>query len=119
MSVSTGGGVSNQRLVEECHLLGCRYLEYLEPSGYCVSFYGWLLHASPLNPVEEDILRRRDIMQLNGSAKGSGSEPQGVPLSPSPGAPFDDYGEAEREEFLTELPLQRLDPATPFFIPEV
>ena len=48
-------------------------------------------------------------MQLNGSAKGSGSEPQVVPLRPSPGAPFDDYGETEREEFLPEFPLQRLD----------
>jgi hypothetical protein len=58
-------------------------------------------------------------MQLNGSAKGSGSEPQSIPLAPSPGAPFDDYCKAAREEFLTELPLQRLDLPAPFFIPDV
>src|ERR1700676_5033941 len=116
---STGGEVCNQRLVEECHLLGCRCLEYLEPSGHCVSFYGWLFHATVLNPVEEDIRRRRDIMQLNGCAKGSGSKPQGIPLGPSPGAPFDDYSKAECEEFLTQLPLQRLDLAAPFFVPDV
>jgi hypothetical protein len=44
-------------------------------------------------------------MQLNASAKRSGSEPQDVPLGPSASAPFDDYGETEREEFLTEFPL--------------
>lgn len=119
MSVPTGGGVCNQRLVEEGHLLGCRCLEYLEPSGHCVSFYGWLLHGAALNPVEEDIRRRRDIVQLNGGPKGSCSEPQGIPLGPSPGTPFDNYSKAEREEFLTELPLQRLDLAALFFIPEV
>jgi len=57
-------------------------------------------------------------MQLNGSAKGSGSEPQGIPLGPSPGSPFDDYSKTELEEFLTELPLQRLDLAPPFLISE-
>jgi hypothetical protein len=39
-------------------------------------------------------------MQLNGSAKGSGSEPQGIPLGRSPSAPVDDYREIEREDFL-------------------
>jgi hypothetical protein len=58
-------------------------------------------------------------MQLNGSAKGSGSEPQGIPLGPSPSAPFDDYRETEREEFPTELPLQRLDLAALVFIVEI
>ena len=58
-------------------------------------------------------------MELNGSAKGSGSEPQRIPLGPSPSAPFDDYRETEREEFLTELPLQRLDLRAAVFIVEV
>ena len=118
-SVSTGGGVCEQRLVEECYFLGCWCLEYLEPSGYRVAFYRWLLHAPALNPFEEDIRGRRNIMQLNGSPKGSSSEPQGVPLRPSPCAPFDDYSKAEREEFLADLPLQRLDLAATLFIPEV
>ena len=118
-SASTGGKVNNQRLVEECRLLGCRYLEYLVPSGQCISFYGWLLQASALNPVEEDIRGRGEIMQLNRSAKGSGSEPQGISLGPSPSAPFDDYRKTEREEFLTELPLERFDLPAPFFIVDV
>jgi len=118
-SVSTGGEVRNQRLVKECHLLGCRRLEYLEPSGNFSTFYGWLLHAPALNPVEEDIRWGRDIVQLNRSAKGSSSAPQSIPLAPSPGAPFDDYSKAEREQFLSELPLQRFDLRAPFFIPEV
>jgi hypothetical protein len=58
-------------------------------------------------------------MQLNGSAKGLGSEPQAVPLGPSPSAPFDDYRETERQEVLTNLPLQRLDLTALFFIVEV
>jgi len=58
-------------------------------------------------------------MQLNGGAKGSCCEPQGIPLGPSPGAPFNDHGKAEREEFLTKLPLQRLDLAASLFIPEI
>src|SRR5260370_432612 len=58
-------------------------------------------------------------MQLNGSAQGPGSEPQGIALGPSPGAPFDDYSKAEREEFLSELPLQSLDLPALFFIPDV
>ena len=57
-------------------------------------------------------------MQLNGGAKGSRSEPQGIPFGPSPSAPLDDYRETEREEFLTEFPLQRLDPPAHFFIVE-
>ncbi len=118
-SVSSGGRVCNQRLVKECHLLGRRYLEYLRPSGYCISFYGWLLEAAALNPVKEDVYRRREIMQLHGSTKGSGSEPQGITLGPSPCTPFDDHSKTEREEFLTELPLQRLDLPAPFFIVEV
>jgi hypothetical protein len=109
----------NQRFAEKCHLLGCRYLECFEPSGQCVSFYGRLLQASGLNPGEEDIRRRRKIVQLNGSAKGQGAEPQGIPLSSFPGAPFDDYGKTECKECLTELPLQRLDLPAPFFIADV
>jgi hypothetical protein len=58
-------------------------------------------------------------VQLNGGAKGSSCESQGIPLGPSPRAPFDDYREAEREEFLANPPLQRLDLAPLFFIPEV
>jgi hypothetical protein len=54
--------VWNQRVVEEGHLFGCRCLEYLEPSEHGVPFYRWLLHAAALNPVEEDIWRRGDIM---------------------------------------------------------
>ncbi|MDQ1386733.1 MAG: hypothetical protein QOF56_187, partial [Acidobacteriaceae bacterium] len=41
-------------------------------------------------------------MQFDGSAQGPGSEPQGIPLGPSPSAPFDDYSKTECEEFLTE-----------------
>ncbi len=58
-------------------------------------------------------------MQLNGSAQGPGSEPQGIPLGPSPSAPFDDYSKTEREKFLSKLPLQRLDLPALFFIPDV
>ena len=58
-------------------------------------------------------------MQLNRSTKGSSSEPQGIPFASSPGTPFDDYGKTEREEFLTELPLQRLDLPASFFIVDV
>jgi len=94
-------------------------LEHLEPLGQCISFYGWILQGTALKPLEEDIRRSGETMQLNGGTKSSGSEPQAIPLGPSPSAPFDDYRETEREEFLTELPLQRLDLTALFFIVEV
>ena len=58
-------------------------------------------------------------MQLYGSAKGSSSKPQGIPFGPSPSAPFDDYNETQREELLTEFPLQRFDLPALFFIVEI
>src|SRR5260370_28434140 len=58
-------------------------------------------------------------MHLHGCAKGTGAEPQGSPLGRSTSAPFDDYSKAEREEFLSELPLQSLDLPALFFIPDV
>jgi hypothetical protein len=63
-----GGKVCKKRLVKECHLFGCRCLEYLPPLRQCIAFYGWILHAAALNPVEEDIRGRREIVQLNSSA---------------------------------------------------
>jgi len=57
-------------------------------------------------------------MQLNGGAKGSCPEPQGIPLGPCPSAPFDDCRKTERQKFLSEFPLQRLNLRAPFFIPE-
>src|SRR6266568_6711253 len=77
--VSTGIEVCKQRLVEERHLFGRRHLECFGPLEQCISFYGRLLQTSALNPLKEHICWRRDIMQLNGSTKGSGSEPQGIP----------------------------------------
>ncbi len=103
-------------LVEERDLLGCGYLEHLDPPHQLISFYGWLLHAPALNPVEENICWRGEIVQFNSSAKGPGSESQYIPLGPSPRAPFDDYSETEREKFLSELPLQSLDLLASTFI---
>jgi len=94
-------------------------LEYHYPSQQLISFYGRILHAPPLNPVEENIRWRREVVQLDRSAKGSGPEPQRVPLGLSLSAPFDDHGEAKREKFLRELPLQRLDLPTPAFVVKV
>jgi len=48
---------------------------------------GWLLQAPPLNPIEKNVRRRRQIMQFNRSAKGSGAEPQSIPLGPSTAVP--------------------------------
>ncbi len=70
----------NQRLVEESHLLGGWRLKYLEPSGQHIAVYGGMLDASALNPVEKDIRRCREIVQLNSSAEGPGSKPQAIPL---------------------------------------
>jgi len=71
-------------------------LEYLDPSQQLIPFYVRILHAPALNPVEENIHWRREIVQLNSNAKGSGSKSQCIPLAPSPSAPFDDYGETAR-----------------------
>src|ERR1700736_1339535 len=111
--------VRSQRLVEERHLLGCRGLKQLKPSRQRSFFYRWILQSSPFNPFKEDVRRCRKIMQLNGGAQRSGSQPQRIPLASSPGAPFDNYSKTESEQFLTELPLQPLDLTALFFIPEV
>ncbi len=95
--------------VEESYLLRCRCLEHLAPSQHRISFYGRILHAPLLNPLEENIHRCREIVQLNRSAKGPGSEPQGVPLRPAPRAPLDDYREAKGEKISSELPLESFD----------
>ena len=68
-------------LVEECRLLRFRHLESLEPSGYCISFYRWILSASVLKPIKKDIYRREEIVQLDSGTKGSGSKPQGIALA--------------------------------------
>jgi hypothetical protein len=75
-------------------------LELFEPSGESFSCDRWFLHASALNPLEEDIERRREIVQLNGSAKSACSEPQSIPFRPPPSAPFNDDRETPGEEFL-------------------
>lgn len=118
-SVGAEGKVFNQRFVKESHFIGRRRLEDFEPSGDGIPFNGWILRAAALNSVEENIGRSREIVQLDGSAEGSGSEPQIIPFGPSPSAPFDDYGEAEREEFLTESPLQGFDLPAPVFIVDI
>ncbi len=96
-----------------------RYLHHREPSRHSIPVHGWILPAPALNPLEEDLGRRREIMQFNGGAKRPGSESQGVPLGPSPSAPFDDYRVTEREEFPAKFPLQRLDLRAPRFIVEI
>ncbi|HXM89761.1 MAG TPA: hypothetical protein VN916_09895, partial [Candidatus Acidoferrum sp.] len=60
-----------------------------------------------------------EVVQLNGSAKGSGSQSQGVSLRPSPRAPLNDYCEVNCEKALNELPLQSFDLFAPSFIGEV
>jgi len=107
------------RLVEQGKLLGRRRLEYPYPSQQLISSYGRILRAPPFNPVEEGIHWRREVVQLDRSAKGSGPEPQCIPLGPSPGAPFDDHGEAKREKLLRQLPLQGLDLLAPAFVVKV
>jgi hypothetical protein len=94
-------------------------LKYLDPLGERISFYGWILPASALQPPKKDIHRRSQIVQLDSSAKGASSKPQRIPLGPSPGTPFDDDSEAQGEEILSKLPLQRLDLSANIFAMEV
>ena len=98
-----------QRLVKKRYLLRGRYLKYLGPLGQCLSFYRRILPAPMLQPLKKDIHRRSQRMQLNSGAKGAGSQAQPIPLGPRPRTPFDDDREAQCEEILCELPLQRLD----------
>ena len=80
---------------------------------------GGFSSAPALNPVEEDIHWRRQIVQLNSSANGSGPQSQCIPLGPCPSAPFDDHGETACEKFLRELPLQGFDLPAPAFVVKV
>jgi len=75
-----------------------------------------MLHAATFNPLEKDIRRCSEIVQLNGRAKLSGSESQGIPLGSPPGTPFDDHRKTEHEQLLREFPLQRLDLPSPILV---
>ena len=111
--------IRNQRLVKKRHLFRGRHLKYLGPLGQCLSLYRRILPAPALQPLKKDIHRRSQRMQLNSSAKGAGSKPQRIPLGPRPRTPFDDDSEAQCEEILCELPLQRLDLLADIFAIEV
>ena len=58
-------------------------------------------------------------MQFDGSSKLARAEPQCISLGPSPGAPFDDYGQTQSKKMLTQLPLQTLDLRASGFIPNI
>src|SRR5689334_17492720 len=111
--------IRNQRLVEKRYLLACRRLEYLDPFEECIAVYGRILSASALQPLEKDIHRSSHIVQFHCSAKRSRPEPQSIALRPRPCAPFDDHGEALRQQLLSKLPLQRLHLRTHVFPMEI
>ena len=58
-------------------------------------------------------------MQLDSSPKGSRSPPQRISLGPSPRSPLDDYCETERQQSLSQLPLQLLNPPARVFVTNV
>lgn len=58
-------------------------------------------------------------MQLNGSAKCSSSQPQGIPFGSSPRAPLNNYGQPEHKELLAKFPLQSFDLPALLFVVEV
>jgi hypothetical protein len=116
VSTYIGGSVYNQRLVIKCHLLKRGWLKYFKPLRQSFAINRWIFHAATLNPFEKDIRQRAEIVQLNGRAKRSGSEPQGISLGSSPRSPFDDYSKAKREELLREFPLERFDLPSPLFV---
>ncbi len=58
-------------------------------------------------------------MQLNGSAKCSGSKAQSIALRSAPGTPFDDCDATADKKLLSDLPLQNLNPSAPLFIVEI
>ncbi len=106
-------------LIKESHLLTCRYLEHLGPSQQRISFYRRILRASFLNPVEKNIHRCTEIVQLNRNAKPSGCEPQGIPLRLGPRAPLDDYCEAKYEKIFSELPLESFNLRARLFVVDI
>lgn len=108
-----------QSVIEQSVFLRRRYFEFVRPLHKLLACYDRILQTPALNPVEKDIHRNREIMQLDGSAKLSGSKTQCVSLRSSPSAPFNNYREAESEEVLTELPLYGLDFFAHGFIPNI
>lgn len=111
--------IRNQRLVKKRHLLRGRHLKSLGPLGQCLSLYRRILPASALQSLKKNIHRRSQRMQLDSGAKSAGSQAQPIPLGPRPRTPFDDDSEAQCEEILCELPLQRLDLLANIFAIEV
>lgn len=104
-------------LIIKFHLFRCRHLKYLKPSQHSILSNWRFFSSSSLNPVEKHIDRRRKIVQFNSSAKGPRFQTQRISLGLCPRAPFDNYNEPERQESLTELPLQHLDfPAAVFVV---
>ena len=58
-------------------------------------------------------------MQLDGSTQLTRTFTQRVTLRFSPCSPFDNDYKAEFKEFLPQLPLQRLNPRSTFFIVKI
>ena len=58
-------------------------------------------------------------MQLNGGAGGSRAKSEGIAVGSSPGTPFDDDGEIERQKLLGQLPLKRLNLCAGLFVVDV
>lgn len=106
-------------MIESCYFVGRWGLKQARPPEELLPRYGRILHTAALNPVEKDVDRGGEIVQLHGCSHLPAPNPQYVSLGPSPSAPFDNYDETESEQLLAELPLQSLDLAAPRFIPKV
>jgi hypothetical protein len=62
---------SSERLVKERHFLGRGSLKCLDPLVKITSLDRWRFLSPVLNSIEQEISERGEVVQLNGSTKGS------------------------------------------------
>lgn len=111
--------IGDERCIKERHFFIGRRLKDFQPLGEIIVCYGWILLATALNSGEEFVGRRRNVPQFDRRAKCPSAKAQRIPLGSGPCAPLDDDNQATLEKLPAEVPLQRLDFGSAFFIVEI
>ena len=78
-----------------------------------------MFQTTTLDSLEQNIVRRRKMVEFNGGTETSGPQTEAIPLVPTPRAPLDDDGDAVREQLLRKGPLQVLQLVATGFVVEV
>ncbi len=80
---------------------------------------GWGFGGTAGDALEEDLFRRREVVQLDRGSERAAVATKAVALPSSPGAPLDEDGDAMGEKLPGYGPLQGFEPVAERFVVEV